>query len=98
MPANKKYLIKSPWLRLARLLVGVLGGYVLMLSVHLCLSLFFPANAFVITAYLTGYLMWVFLLLWAYTAKSLGFLVLLYLGLSVLFSGIYYVVAIGFHG
>ncbi|MFD1768766.1 hypothetical protein [Sphingobacterium suaedae] len=85
MPANKKYLTKSPWLRLSKILAGTVGGYAVMLSFHVALTSFLPKNEVVATAFITGYILWAFLLLWAFVAKSVWRVWFTYLLLSALF-------------
>ena len=52
MPANKKYLTKSPWLRLSKILAGVVGGYAVMFSFHLLLTKVFPKEQVIATSFL----------------------------------------------
>jgi hypothetical protein len=86
MPANTKYLTKSPWLRLAKITAGFAGGYAVMLSLHLLLAKVFPPQNVAATAFFTGYILWAFLLLWAFIAKNVWQVWLTYLGLTLLFS------------
>ncbi|KUG09163.1 hypothetical protein [Solirubrum puertoriconensis] len=85
MPANKKYLTKSPWLRFSKIMAGTVGGYAVTMSLHLLLAKIFPRENVVATAFFTGYLLWVLLLLWAFLAKNTWQVWLTYLGLTVLF-------------
>ncbi|GHE33032.1 hypothetical protein [Sphingobacterium griseoflavum] len=85
MPANKKYLTKSPWLRLCKILAGTVGGYAVMLSFHLALSSFLPKGEVVATAIILGYIMWSFLLLWAFVEKNVWRVWLTYVLLTVIF-------------
>jgi len=86
MPANKKYLTTSPWLRLSKIMAGTVGGYLVMISLHLLLTRVFPRENVVATAFFTGYILWAFLLLWAFVAKNVWQVWLTYAGLSLLFS------------
>ena len=86
MPANKKYLTKSPWVRLCRILLGTVGGYMIMLGFHVSLTKIFPTENVIATAFFTGYLLWAFLLFWAFLEPKLGRLALTYIGLTLLFS------------
>lgn len=90
MPANKKYLTKSPWIRLCRILLGTVGGYVIMISFHLLLVFIFPKENVIATAFISGYVLWAFLLLWAFLEPKLWRLVLTYILLIVLFSLAYF--------
>jgi len=86
MPANAKYLTKSPWLRLAKITAGFAGGYAVMLSLHLLLAKVFPPQNVAATAFFTGYLLWALLLLWAFVAKNVWQVWGTYLGLTLLFT------------
>lgn len=86
MPANPKYLTKSPWLRLAKITAGFAGGYAVMLSLHLLLARVFPPQNVAATAFFTGYVLWALLLLWAFVARNVWRVWLTYLGLTLLFT------------
>lgn len=86
MPANAKYLTKSPWLRLVKIVVGFGGGYAVMLSLHLLLMRVFPPQNVAATAFITGYVLWALLLLGAFVARSVWRVGAAYLGLTLLFS------------
>lgn len=91
MPANKKYLTKSPWIRLSRILLGSIGGYAVMISFHVLLATCFPPENVIATAFFSGYLLWAFLLFWAFLEPKLGRLALTYIGLILLFSLPYFI-------
>lgn len=86
MPANKKYLTRSPWLRFSKIMAGTIGGYAVMMSLHLLLTRIFPRENVVVTAFFTGYILWAFLLLWAFVAKNVWKVWATYIGLTLLFS------------
>ncbi|MBT2559425.1 hypothetical protein J7E24_16680 [Hymenobacter sp. ISL-91] len=86
MPANKKYLTTSPWLRFSKIMAGAAGGYAVMLSLHLLLTTVFPRENVLATAFFTGYILWAFLLLWAFVARNVWHVWLTYLGLTLLFA------------
>lgn len=86
MPANKKYLTKSPWLRFSKIMAGTVGGYLVTMSLHLLLTTIFPRENVVVTAFFTGYILWACLLLWAFVARSVWKVWATYLGLTLLFS------------
>ncbi|WP_400193274.1 hypothetical protein [Hymenobacter sp. B81] len=86
MPANPKYLTRSPWLRFSRILAGTVGGYAVMLSLHLLLTTVFPRENVLATAFFTGYILWALLLLGAFVARSVWKVWLSYAGLTLLFS------------
>ncbi|MCF0069310.1 hypothetical protein LZD49_02430 [Dyadobacter sp. CY261] len=86
MPANKKYLTKSPWLRLSKILAGMVGGYAVTMSLHLFFTAFLPQENVIITAYFTGYILWAFLLLYAFIAQNVWRVWGLYILLTIVFS------------
>lgn len=86
MPANKKYLTRSPWIRLSKILAGTVGGYTVMLSFHVLLTSFLPKDEVVITAFISGYILWAFLLLWAFIGKNVWRVWLVYILLTILFA------------
>jgi hypothetical protein len=86
MPAKKKYLTRSPWLRLSKILAGALGGYAVMFSFHLLLTQFFPRENVIATAFFTGYILWAILLLVAFLARNVWKVWFAYLALTLLFS------------
>lgn len=57
-----------------------------MISLHLLLTRVFPRENVIATAFFTGYILWVFLLLWAFVAKNVWKVWLTYIGLVLLFS------------
>lgn len=86
MPANKKYLTKSPWLRLSKILAGVVGGYAVMFSFHLLLTKVFPKEQVIATSFFTGYILWVILLLVAFLIQNVWKVWCIYIGLTLIFS------------
>lgn len=70
MPANKKYLTKSPWQRILKITAGFIGGYAVMISFHALLAEFIDKKYIVMTAAITGYILWCILLLFAFLAKN----------------------------
>lgn len=94
MPANKKYLTKSGWLRLSKILAGTLGGYSTMFSFHLLMTVFLPKENVVATAFFTGYILWAFLLLWAFVDKNVWRVWLTYLLATGVFYGLYFLLQV----
>ena len=86
MPANKKYLTQSPWLRLSKILAGVVGGYAVMFSFHLLLTKFLPKEQVIATSFFTGYILWVILLLFAFLIQNVWKVWGIYIGLTLIFS------------
>lgn len=58
MPANKKYLTKSPWTKFSKILAGSVGGYLVMISFHAALTKILPQDYVMVTSFVTGYLLW----------------------------------------
>lgn len=86
MPANKKHLTKSPWIRWSKILAGTVGGYMVMLSFHVFLTSFLPKEEVIITSFITGYLLWAILLLTAFIVRNVCWVWLSYLVATALFS------------
>ena len=97
MPANPKYLTRSPWQRGARILAGIGGGYAVMVSLHLLLTQVFPRQNVLATAFLTSYGLWAVLLLWAFLDCYWWRVWLTYLGLTLVFMGTYYLLSLPNH-
>lgn len=86
MPANKKYLTQSGWLRLSKILAGVIGGFAVMFSFHMLLAKIFPQENVIATSFFTGYTLWAILLLMAFLAKNVWKVWSVYAVLTLLFS------------
>lgn len=69
MPANKKYL-SSPFQRFLKITAGFIGGYLVMFTFHLLMTLIFENRNVIVTAGFTGYILWAVLLLLAFLAKN----------------------------
>ncbi|MFD2148257.1 hypothetical protein [Mucilaginibacter antarcticus] len=89
MPANKKYLNKSGWTKLSKILAGTVGGYLVTISFHAALTRLFPLDRVMVTSFITGYLLWATLLLFAFLIKQAWKTWAIYVGLIALFSGLY---------
>ncbi|MCU7695574.1 hypothetical protein ACFSPU_12365 [Haoranjiania flava] len=86
MPANKKYLTRSPWQRILKISAGFIGGYAVMISFHMLLAEFIDKKHIVITAAVTGYILWSLLLLLAFLAKNGWKVWGIYIALTMLFA------------
>jgi len=69
MPANKKYL-SSPFQRFLKISAGFIGGYLVMFTFHLLMTLFFENKYVIVTAGFTGYILWAILLVLAFLSKN----------------------------
>lgn len=86
MPANKKYLTKSPLQRILKISAGFIGGYCVMITFHYLLGYIFEPKNVIITAAFTGYILWAVLLLLAFLAKSGWKIWLYYILLTAIFA------------
>lgn len=84
MPANKKYL-SSPFHRFVKITAGFIGGYLVMFSFHLLMTHLFEKKNVIITAGITGYILWATLLLLAFLAKNGWKIWIVYLLLATIF-------------
>lgn len=89
MPANRKYLTKSPWTKLSKILAGTVGGYLVTISFHAALARVFPKDMVIVTSFITGYLLWASLLLVAFLIKQAWKTWALYIVLTAVFSALY---------
>jgi len=88
MPANKKYL-SSPLQRILKITAGFFGGFFVMLYSHLCLTKILDTPDVIITTYITGYILWAVLLLFAFLSKSGWIIWSIYLLLIAVFYSIF---------
>lgn len=86
MPANKKYLTKSPLQKILKISAGFIGGYCVMITFHYLLGYIFEPKNVIITAAFTGYILWAVLLLLAFLAKSGWKIWLYYILLTAIFA------------
>ncbi|MCX2480760.1 hypothetical protein OQY15_16765 [Pedobacter sp. MC2016-15] len=86
MPANKKYLTKSPFQKFLKITAGFIGGYCVMISFHQLLCCIFEPKNVIITAAFTGYILWATLMLVAFLSKSAWKIWLYYIVLTAIFS------------
>ncbi|WP_020533172.1 hypothetical protein [Flexithrix dorotheae] len=70
MPANKKYLTKSFSQRFAKISAGLLGGYLVTISLHLALAFWSHHANVIFTLRFGGFIVWVTLLIVAFLAKN----------------------------
>jgi len=85
MPANKKYLTKSPFQKFLKFTAGFIGGYCVMISFHYLLGYIFEPKNVLITAAFTGYTLWAILMLVAFLVKSAWKVWLSYIVLTAIF-------------
>lgn len=90
MPANPKYLTQSKGERFVKITAAIIGGYLVSISFHLALASWFNRADVIITMAFSGFIVWVALMIVAFLAKKGWKIWLIYLGLTVLFSGLVY--------
>ena len=91
MPANPKYLTKSPWQQFAKISSGIIGGYLISALLHLSLALWLPFHKeMLITSIFTFFIIWCALLIFPFLFKNGWKLWLLYLGIISILYVIYY--------
>lgn len=88
MPANTKYL-STKGQRALKITAGIIGGYLLSASFHLMLACI-PASKDMVVVFsgISFFLTWTGLMIVAFLAKQGWKIWALYLGLTVLFAGI----------
>ncbi|WP_461533638.1 hypothetical protein [Sinomicrobium sp.] len=85
MPANKKYLTRSPWQRFAKITAGFIGGYIVTTTLHIALAFWLDHVNVIMTLRYAGFLLWAVLLIVAFLAKNGWKIWGLYLLLTLLF-------------
>ena len=71
MPANPKYLTKSPWQKIAKISAGILGGYIITSLLHMILAIYIPFhNEVLITSIFSLSIVWCALLIIPYLFKN----------------------------
>lgn len=66
MPANKKYLIQSPWARASKVLAAIFGGLIASTAFHLALGLWLDTRVVMATTIYTMFIVWPLLMLVVY--------------------------------
>ena len=70
MPANKKYLIKSPWTRTSKVLAAFLGGLLATLALHLAFAVWGDEKIVLSTTLYSFFLIWPLFMLMVYWIKK----------------------------
>lgn len=70
MPANKKYLTKSVSQRIAKMSAGLVGGYLVTVSLHIALSYWIDHVNVLLTLRFGGFILWAGLLVFAFIGKN----------------------------
>lgn len=92
MPANLKYLNKSPWQQFAKISAGIIGGYIITSLFHMCLSLWMPnSKEVLITSIFTFFIVWCVLLIVPFLFKNGWKSWLTYIVIIIILYGMYHV-------
>ncbi|MEL6717467.1 MAG: hypothetical protein AAFO82_15325 [Bacteroidota bacterium] len=70
MPANKKYLLQSPWARTSKIIAAILGSLLASIAVHMALALWVDTATFLSISVYGTFLLWVGFMLLVYWFKS----------------------------
>lgn len=90
MPANPKYLTQSKGQRFLKISAAILGGYLVSVSFHLALAAWFDKAAIIMTMGISGFTLWVALMVVAFLAKNGWKIWGIYLLLTLIFTLILY--------
>ena len=91
MPANPKYLNKSPWQQFAKISAGIIGGYMVTALFHMCLALWLPnSKEALISSIYTHFIIWSALVIVPFLFKNGWKAWGIYIASSLLLFGIYY--------
>ncbi|WP_192348550.1 hypothetical protein [Algoriphagus sp. Y33] len=66
MPANKKYLTQSPWIKLGKLSAAVVGGLLASVGFHMALAIWIDRALVLTAAVYSVFIIWVGLMLVSY--------------------------------
>lgn len=91
MPANPKYLNKSPWHQFAKIFSGIIGGYIISALLHMCLPLWLPyPKEVLITSIFTLFIVWGALLIIPFLFKNGWKALGLYISIIIVLYVLYY--------
>ncbi|MEH0157433.1 hypothetical protein V6R21_25190 [Limibacter armeniacum] len=90
MPANSKHLTHSWLQRFAKISAGFLGGYFVMISLHLAIAAWFDRATIMITMAYSGFMLWVTLFILAFLFRNGWKVWGIYLFLTLVFSSVLY--------
>ncbi|MEQ6118914.1 hypothetical protein [Reichenbachiella sp. MALMAid0571] len=90
MPANKKHLTQSGWIRFSKITAGFLGGFFVTISFHLVFTIWFDQASVLITSAYSGFILWAVLMILAFLIKKAWKVWGIYMGLILVFSVVIY--------
>lgn len=91
MPANKKYLTTSSWHIAAKIIAGLIGGYLIASLVHIILILFLPySKEILITSIFSLFIIWGALMIVPFLFKNGYKVLVLYTAIIILLYVLYY--------
>ena len=91
MPANKKYLTSSPWVRASKIIGAIVGGMLLCASFHVFLAKYLNVEIVSSTGSFSFFIVWVGLMIVAFLFEKAWKMWLIYMGLTLIFSFATYV-------
>lgn len=90
MPATAKYLTASKGQKFLKISAAILGGYLVSMTFHLALAVWFDKKTVIITTAFTGFILWATLMIVAFLAKNGWKVWGIYLLLTLIFCGFVY--------
>jgi len=88
MPANPKYL-SNKWQRAGKVSAAILGGFIVTTAVHMSIGILLEdKTGLVLTSIWSSWVMWIALMLVAFSFKKAWKVWLLYIGISAVATGI----------
>lgn len=90
MPAQKKYLSKSPFERLLKISAGFVGGYMVTESLHMAFAVWTHTGNALMTLRFAGFILWACLFIVALIARQGWKIWLIYLALTMAFGALVY--------
>ena len=70
MPANPKYLTRSPWQRFAKITAAIFGSYMVATAFHLALATWVDKVDVIISSTFTLFILWAILMVLTFLAKN----------------------------
>lgn len=90
MPAQKKYLSKSPLERLLKISAGFVGGFMVTESMHMAIGVWTHMGNALMTLRYAGFILWASLFIVALIARRGWKIWLIYLTITMVFGALVY--------
>ncbi|MDO5968257.1 hypothetical protein Q4Q35_00415 [Flavivirga aquimarina] len=91
MPANKKYLIQSSWIKASKFLAAFLGSLFATMMAHIALSYIFDQRIVLVTALYSTLIIWPLLILVVYWIKKAWISWIIFLFIIILSTIVIYI-------